>query len=272
MDDNDNLGWLAHNGNAGGRNTPPRFGARRSPRWSVLIRPTCSSSSSVMSCILSGCIHQGSRAASSPYTDHSISSQLISCRSLSMPLVDTMRSMKAVTFPLGLIFILSSGCVASFDQASTIKASNAQGGHVPAKLKAHLGQLEKMCTNMGATLENPWQAIQTADLNADGLPDYVVDQGQLVCRGARSLFSGSGGSQVDIFVSDQGRYRDAWSGGAFYSTVENDTVWLGLCGRYCGDASYRSRADAKCCERALAWDEGTATMELSSRVRSNDKR
>ncbi len=44
-------------------------------------------------------------------------------------------------------------------------------------------------------------AVQIADFNGDGQPDYLLDYGKIVCKGEISGFCGSAGCAMRVFVS-----------------------------------------------------------------------
>ncbi|MEA1053110.1 hypothetical protein U5801_25350, partial [Lamprobacter modestohalophilus] len=88
----------------------------------------------------------------------------------------------------------------------TFTATSAGAAQWPAAVMAKVSELKSSCAEVGGKLINPKQAILEADLNQDGRPDYVIDQSALNCQGAASLFSGSGGSHVDVFVGSPGSH------------------------------------------------------------------
>lgn len=51
--------------------------------------------------------------------------------------------------------------------------------------------------------------IQTADFNGDGRPDYVVNDEGLNCASAPSIYCGSGGCSIELYISTASGYRSA---------------------------------------------------------------
>ncbi|MBK1619830.1 hypothetical protein CKO42_15540 [Lamprobacter modestohalophilus] len=148
-----------------------------------------------------------------------------------------------------------------------LSASPAIAAELPAPVKAQISELKSSCRGVGGKLVNPKQAILSADLNGDDQPDYAIDQSALNCDGAASAFSGSGGSQVDVFVSTPSGYINAWSGGTFGAKVEQQRLWLALGGRYCGQQKPSSRAAAQGCYRALSWNPNKRKMVIDPKIK-----
>lgn len=149
--------------------------------------------------------------------------------------------------------------------ASTLLAltvTTAIAAKLPAPVSSLMSELKSSCREFGGELVNPRQAILSADLNQDGQPDYVIDQSAINCKGAASAFSGSGGSQVDVFVSTPSGYINAWSGGAFGAKIDRGTLWLALGGSYCSPRKASSRAAMQGCERSLSWNAGRRKMTV----------
>lgn len=138
---------------------------------------------------------------------------------------------------------------------------------LPEVVEAHIAELRSYCTDVGGNFQDPFQAILIADFNQDKRPDYVVDQLAISCDGAASLYSGSGGAQVNTFVSTPKGYINAWSGGAYGAEVEQGVLWLSVGGTYCGQKHVASRADAIYCKRALTWHSAKRKMIIDPRIK-----
>ncbi len=71
----------------------------------------------------------------------------------------------------------------------------------PAEVSAFTREAMQDCRGAGGTpsLQPGFQT--TADLNADGVPDYILDYQHLECANAWSLFCGSAGCPVVVFLS-----------------------------------------------------------------------
>ena len=74
--------------------------------------------------------------------------------------------------------------------------------------------LEKMAAPCVQAKGSPYfkQALTVADLNIDGLPEYIVDGSRFVCKGAESAINQDGGGTVEIYTSQSdGSARLAFS-------------------------------------------------------------
>ncbi|MCZ8316990.1 hypothetical protein [Phreatobacter sp.] len=85
----------------------------------------------------------------------------------------------------------------------------APGQDLPPAVQAERDQAARDCRDAGGQMAIRPGYVRTADFNGDGVPDYVLDQNQLVCRGAESTFCGTGGCAIEVFISSPAGHRDA---------------------------------------------------------------
>lgn len=107
------------------------------------------------------------------------------------------------------------------------------------------------CRNVGGTPRlNPGYETRV-DLDGDGQPDYVLDFQSLECAGAYSLFCGSAGCPLSVFLSSRswqrvfGTYAQAWS---IERSSARPVLVLDLHGSACG------RVGVEACQRRLTWN------------------
>jgi hypothetical protein len=86
--------------------------------------------------------------------------------------------------------------------------------------------------------------VTEADLNGDGMPDYVTDLAGLECAGAWSYFCGSAGCPVTVWLSGPAGHSVAWGGSAQAWRLEGAEVVLSLHGQLCSPP----RVGAEGCE------------------------
>lgn len=153
---------------------------------------------------------------------------------------------------------------------SLLVAGHASVAQAPAKLPAavqrHLADMAKMCRESGGKPVNAPGLLQVADLTGDGVPDYVINDGAYNCQGAASLFSGSGGSQMAIYVTGaDGRAMKAFESGAFDVKLDQSSKpaksLVTVSGQLCGQRITRS--DHKGCWRPVDWDEKIRKMQFA---------
>lgn len=154
-------------------------------------------------------------------------------------------------------------------------AMNAQGtvgaatlwsaATLPAPVQKIASNYSDQCRQLGGTLpsgsETP--AIMTADLDADGIQDYVLDPQNLRCSAAATAFCGNGGCYIKIALS-----RDAYAqpvsalGGQPTITLSSEgpivEIWVDrtLC-----NISDRSKA----CWARYSWSDGKASIVYKTR-------
>ncbi|KUL93006.1 hypothetical protein DK26_24910 [Bosea sp. WAO] len=137
----------------------------------------------------------------------------------------------------------------------------AQRAEVPAEVTAVREELRQQCDGK-ASFKPRFQSV--ADLNGDGLPDYLLDYGAVVCGEGNKVnrFCGSGGCTLDIFMSGAGGYRQVYGDNVRAWSIKQargkPVLELSLHGGYCDLAGYQP------CHKRLSWD-GDDFVELAAR-------
>ncbi|MBU6438035.1 MAG: hypothetical protein KGJ44_00345 [Betaproteobacteria bacterium] len=142
-------------------------------------------------------------------------------------------------------------------------------GKPPAAVARWVAELMGGCSKAGGRPAKSPGLVTVADLNADGLPDYVVDASQLNCDGAGSLYAGPTGAEVALFIGRPGgAATKAYNGMAYGATVDATTtphrVTLNLAGLPCGQANADRLpfSEWKACSRPLRWVAARNAFEL----------
>lgn len=154
--------------------------------------------------------------------------------------------------------------------ASLAMGAAAQRASYPPAMQTALNEARQMCAEVGGLPFSATNAIETRDLNGDGVADFVVRDGQYNCQGAASLYTGN--SEGGIMVFD-GANRAAnavpFSSPVIMHYVDTTgprpTLVLVLGGQFCGAPPARSRAEAASvlCERPVAWNAAARRFELT---------
>lgn len=84
---------------------------------------------------------------------------------------------------------------------AAMTALSAQAETLPPPVAAGLAEALALCDS-AATLRPG--ALSSADIDGDGAPDYLLDQGGLDCATEASLYCGSGGCGYTVWLSQQG--------------------------------------------------------------------
>lgn len=139
----------------------------------------------------------------------------------------------------------------------------------PAAVQSRIDEMTQLCSGIGTPLDSPG-LVTVVDLTGDGIPDYVLNEGAFNCDGAASLFSGSGGNQMSVYVGRQdGQAFKAFQAGTFGVKVDQNArparVYLAVAGPLCGQhvTPGMSHADYKGCLRPLRWNPGARKMEFA---------
>ena len=148
----------------------------------------------------------------------------------------------------------TAGAAALVIALTAAGAAQAQG-RPPAPVLTAVQAMDTMCREFG-TPGDKSGLLRAADLNGDGVADWVLDEGAYVCEGAASLFGGSGGSQVTVWAGrGNGGVSQPFSHGAFGAAIEDGRLWLMVGGEMCGQKTAGlARAEYEGCRRPLAWD------------------
>ena len=159
-------------------------------------------------------------------------------------------------------------CLATVTACSTALAQAQK--KLPLSVQKELGEMMQMCKDAGGKALRSPGLLTIIDLSGDQLPDFVVDQASFVCEGAASLFGGSGGSQVTVYVGKpDGQASQAFSSGTFGVKVDKDSkpakLMLVVSGPMCGQkvTPKTSRSDYKSCWRPVVWNSGKKAFDYA---------
>lgn len=126
----------------------------------------------------------------------------------------------------------------------------------PAKIRSFTQENLAACKGAGGTPKLLDSYLTKAgDLNGDGTPDYVTDLAGLECANAWSLFCGSAGCPVTVWLSGPKGYTVGWGGSAQGWTLRGQEVVLSLHGQLCKPP----RTGAQGCKVAMRFDKAPKT-------------
>jgi len=156
-----------------------------------------------------------------------------------------------------LIIGLAAGAAA----AASVSAQT----RLPAAVQAYVGALNKDCRGYGGKPGPSPDLVKSADLNGDGLADYLVNVGAYACEGAASAMgAGQSGADVAIFTGGPGgtaalAYEDTVYEAEIETKAGRSQVLMSVAGLRCGqkNAADLPFAAWAFCKRPLAWNPGT---------------
>ena len=152
--------------------------------------------------------------------------------------------------------------------AAAIGAFFLLGGAVPwpEAVATHARDMAADCTQVhGQFAAGP--RVEHGYLDAG--PEYwAVDEAGARCKGAETLFSGQGGSQVVVYLSRHGRAPEhAFESGSYGMTIEHtgdrSSIWITVGGKLCGQSGEPVFAELISCSRSLKWDAASETIKLA---------
>jgi hypothetical protein len=158
------------------------------------------------------------------------------------------------------VFVLAA--VAAAVPGAPVLAQGAGG--LPADIAAYTEEVIAECRGAGGSpslqgLDFPGAGtteevyvpyLTAADLNGDGVADYVTDLAGLECANAWSYFCGSAGCPVTVWLSGGDGYATEWGGHAQAWELKGTEVVLYLHGQMCTPP----RTGVEGCEEVLRFD------------------
>jgi hypothetical protein len=140
------------------------------------------------------------------------------------------------------------------------------GATWPPSVATALAELMDQCTGADGT-PNTENAVQRADLNADGTEDFVLYAGWIVCENAWSIY-GDREKVLTVFAGDgDGGATQAFSDMVFDAKIErqgNDAqLWLGISAEGCGRPRAETFAEETFCDRPIEWRTGAARFDYA---------
>jgi hypothetical protein len=158
--------------------------------------------------------------------------------------------------------------------AMLVGLSEAASVKFPSEVGVSVEEMNKTCKQAGGTpgpsgtFNGDPGKLQTTPLiehgSLDGVEFWAIDTGRFRCAGAESLFSGSGGAQVNVFAKlSDGTVKQVFSQGAFGMKVTQSGLSLSVAGTLCGQQKPTSRAEALTCDRPIVWDGVTQKMKFA---------
>lgn len=167
-----------------------------------------------------------------------------------------------------LVLLRLLACVA-LGAASSSALAQGQG-RLPMAVQKEIAEMVKMCKDVGGKPTKSPGLLTVADLTGDNVPDFVLDQSAFVCDGAASLFAGSGGSQVSVYIgTPDGQATQVFASGTFGVKVDKSSrpakVQIIVGGPLCGqNVTPKTPSSAfKSCWRPLLWDASKKKLDYA---------
>jgi hypothetical protein len=145
-------------------------------------------------------------------------------------------------------------------------AGHARIGAVPPSVANALAALTDECRRVDG-IPHAEDAIRRADLNADGVEDFVLFAGWIVCENASSVY-GDREKALAVFAGDgEGGAAQAFSELVYDASIESQgeavQFWLTTSAERCGRPRAEVFADETFCDRAIVWHSDEARFEYT---------
>ena len=142
---------------------------------------------------------------------------------------------------------------------------------LPLTVRKAVTGLDNDCRNFGGKPGNSPDMLRSADLNGDGVRDYVTDLNNYRCDGAASAMgSGQSGAAVTVYVGGPTNSAiQVWAGTVHASKIETTAgksrLWVDVAGGSCGqrNADRIPFANWQFCSRELVWNAKKQTFDFA---------
>lgn len=136
----------------------------------------------------------------------------------------------------------------------TTGAATAADRTLPASVAAELAEWAGFCSEVGGT-PHADNAVKRVDLNADGVDDFVLFAGWLVCENAWSIY-GDRLKGIAVFAGHAPdtaalAFRDSVFDARVETVDDRGTLWLTTSSEMCGRPPAPTFAETAFCERAI---------------------
>ncbi len=141
---------------------------------------------------------------------------------------------------------------------------------LPMAVRKAVALANDTCREAGGAPGKSPDLVRYADLNGDGIGDYVVDWAAHDCQGAVSaMVNGQSGSMVVVLAGGPGNIAaEAYSASVYGAKIETiagkSTLWVDVAALDCGqrNAATMPFARWKFCSRPLAWNAARRAFVL----------
>ena len=136
---------------------------------------------------------------------------------------------------------------------------------LPAVVAKAVKDTAAICIEVGGKPDTS-NAVKRADLNGDGIEDYVIDVGSVNCDGAASVY-GDREKGVAVYVGDgKGGATEAFSDMSYGMTLDGTgpaaKLWLSVSGQSCGKPPAKDFASENFCDRPIVWNAKTRKFDF----------
>ncbi|CAN5232971.1 hypothetical protein BH11PSE2_BH11PSE2_19900 [soil metagenome] len=167
---------------------------------------------------------------------------------------------------IGLIALAMIGLTAGGAQSQPPVARPTSG--MPVSVNAAIGSLVAECTRAGGKAQPAANVSIGADLNGDGLTDWVINEGAFKCPGSAQLFGGASGASIMVFAGEPGGdAKQSFSGYGFGVALNGPAakrvLWIKTTGVACGQRSATRKEDEISCDRPVQWNAAAKRFEMA---------
>jgi hypothetical protein len=141
---------------------------------------------------------------------------------------------------------------------------------LPDEIGKRLSEMSEECADMGEhRAKGGRETVKSADLNGDGVADYVFYEGDYKCEGAASEFAptAAAGVPATLFLgSKDGNAVEAWSSNVWGTRIKRvdgvETLIVDVAGLDCTDKPAKDIASMARCQRQVRYDRQSGKWQM----------
>ncbi|WEX08949.1 hypothetical protein [Chelativorans sp. AA-79] len=146
-----------------------------------------------------------------------------------------------------------------------LKARQWSSANLPGAVQALSRRYRKMCSDIGGTLQPDADEpmMMTADIDGDGVQDFVLNPQNMRCSAAATAFCGNGGCPISLALSGRD-YEDPVTimGGAPSLSQDEEGTSLDV---WVGNAKCETTQAASSCQGRFSWHGGKLVSDFQAR-------
>lgn len=169
--------------------------------------------------------------------------------------------------------LLAFAITLSFSNCTPAGSSSMREGplnKLPNIVKSEIAEMTSVCRQVEGKPRTSPDFLLIADINGDKISDYVINPMGFNCIGAESLFSGSAGTIIEIYIgTTDGQARKAFMSTAHDVELDMSTkpakIRMLVEGALCGQklTSETAHVDYKACWRPVLWNGSKQRLEFA---------
>lgn len=140
---------------------------------------------------------------------------------------------------------------------------------LPDPISSKISEMTSECREVGGIPNDSPEVLTIGDFNGDGVSDYIINPMAYNCTGGESLFSGSAGTIMTVYIGNKygkayENFRSIAHDVEVNNTVKPAKLRMSVEGTLCGqDTSEIPHSDYQVCWRTIVWDKSKQKFDFA---------